>query len=84
METAPSPEYEAQLRDILTRRDWEGLREFTRTHNQVPEDVYRKDQHFWEVMLHKLTCSRIDTLGLHDASRKWLSDNGYSSDLGGY
>ncbi|MDQ2681042.1 MAG: hypothetical protein M3Y21_08485 [Candidatus Eremiobacteraeota bacterium] len=84
MEAALSPEYDAELRAILVRRDWEGLREFTRLHNKVPDDIYAKDQHFWEVMLHKLTCSRIDTLGLHDESRKWLADNGYSADLGGY
>lgn len=84
MEAAPSPEYENQLREVLTRRDWEGLRDFTRAHNQVPDDVYEKDRHFWEVMLHKLTCSRIDTLGLHEESRKWLADNGYSADIGGY
>lgn len=84
MNAAPTPEYENQLRDILTRRDWEGLREFTREHNQIPDDVYAKDRHFWEVLLHKLTCNRIDTLGLHDESRAWLAQNGYSTDLGGY
>ncbi len=84
MEPTPTPEYDGELRDILARRDWEDLREFTRVHNQVPDDVYGKDQHFWEVMLHKLTCSRIDTLGLHDQSRKWLAEHGYSADLGGY
>lgn len=84
MQSAPTPEYDAQLRDILSRRDWAALREFTRAQNQVPDDIYEKDQHFWEVLLHKLTCSRIDTLGLHDESRAWLAENGYSTDLGGY
>ena len=84
MNAAPTPEYENQLRDILSRRDWEALREFTREHNQIPEDVYAKDRHFWEVLLHKLTCNRLDTLGLHDESRAWLAKNGYSTDLGGY
>ena len=84
MNPAPAPGYENELRDILSRRDWQGLREFTREHNQIPDDVYEKDQHFWEVLLHKLTCSRLDTLGLHDESRAWLARNGYSTDLGGY
>ncbi len=80
----PSPQYEARLLGILQNRDWMALREFTRQENQVPDDVYDQNQHFWEVMLHKLICSRIDTLGLHEESRKWLTDNGYSTDLGGY
>lgn len=84
MNAAPSPEYEGRLRDILTRRDWEALREFTREQNEVPDEIYSKDQHFWEVLLHKLTCNRIDTLGLHDESRAWLEKNGYTTDLGGY
>jgi hypothetical protein len=84
MQPAPSHEYEAQLRDILTRRDWEALREFTREQNQIPDDVYEKDQHFWEVLLHKLTCSRIELLGLHDTSRAWLAERGYTTDIGGY
>jgi hypothetical protein len=79
----PSPQYEAELRDVLSSRDWERLREFTRTHNQIPDDVYGQDQHFWEVLLHKLTCNRIDLLGLHDDSRAWLTQHGYTSDLGG-
>ncbi len=81
---SPSPDYEARLRDILTRRDWQALREFSRTENQVPDDIYNQDQHFWDVLLHKLTCSRIDLLGLHDESRAWLTERGYSTDLGGY
>jgi hypothetical protein len=80
---APSPEYEAELRGVLSRRDWEGLREFTRRHNQIPDDIYAQEQHFWEVLLHKLTCSKLDLLGLHDDSRAWLKERGYSTDLGG-
>ncbi|MGD0051207.1 MAG: hypothetical protein ABSD03_05205 [Vulcanimicrobiaceae bacterium] len=80
---APSPEYEAQLRTILTQRDWTALREFTREHNQIPDDIYAQDQHFWEVLLHKLTCNRLDLLGLHDDSRGWLRERGYTPDLGG-
>lgn len=81
---SPSPDYEARLRDILTRRDWIGLREFSRTENQIPDDIYNQDEHFWDVLLHKLTCSRIDLLGLHDESRTWLTERGYSTDLGGF
>jgi hypothetical protein len=81
---APTPEYEDALRDILTRRDWEGLREHSRTHNQVPDDIYNMDRHFWEVLLHKLTCSRIDLLGKHHESRVWLEQHGYTTDLGGF
>ncbi|MFN2527952.1 MAG: hypothetical protein ABR584_04450 [Candidatus Baltobacteraceae bacterium] len=84
MQSTPSPQYDNELRDILTRRDWSALREFTRKQNEVPDDIYEKDQHFWEVLLHKLTCNRLDTLGLHDDSRAWLEQNGYSTDLGGY
>ncbi|HET9097028.1 MAG TPA: hypothetical protein VFN37_10225 [Candidatus Baltobacteraceae bacterium] len=83
MNQFPPDEYEAQLRSILERRDWQGLREFSREHNQIPDDIYEKDQHFWEVLMHKLTCNRVDTMGLHEASRTWLSENGYSTDLGG-
>jgi hypothetical protein len=81
---SPTADYDAALRDVLSRRDWEGLREFSRAHNQIPDDVYAQDQHFWEVLLHKLTCSRIDLLGLHDDSRAWLSEHGYTTDLGGF
>ncbi|MGZ3496528.1 MAG: hypothetical protein ACXWNZ_10185 [Vulcanimicrobiaceae bacterium] len=84
MQDSPSPEYEARLRSILTSHDWQGLREFTRAENQIPDDIYEKDQHFWEVLMHKLICNRIDTIALHEQSRKWLADNGYSTDLGGY
>ena len=81
---SPSPDYEARLRDILTRRDWQALREFSRTENQIPDDIYNQDEHFWDVLLHKLTCSRIDLLGLHDESRTWLTERGYTTDLGGF
>lgn len=84
MQNAPSPEYEAQLRGILENRDWQGLREFTRQHNQIPEDIYQQDQHFWEVLMHKLICNRIDTMSMHAASREWLAKNGYTTDLGGF
>jgi hypothetical protein len=72
------------LRDLLARRDWQALREHSRTHNQIPDDVYNQGQHFWEVLMHKLTCSRIDLLGKHDESRAWLEAHGYTTDLGGY
>jgi len=81
---APSPEYEARLRTILAARDWEALREFTREQNQIPDDVYAQDGHFWEVLLHKLTCNRLDLLGLHEHSKAWLAERGYTTDLGGY
>jgi hypothetical protein len=84
MDSTPSPEYEARLRSLLEQHDWEGLREFTREHNQIPDDIYNKDRHFWEVLMHKLICNRIDTLALHGDSRKWLEEQGYTTDLGGY
>lgn len=84
MQQAPTPEYEARLRQILAAQDWQALREFAREQNQIPDDVYAKDQHFWEVMLHKLVCNRIDMLAHHEASRAWLSEHGYSGDIGGY
>ena len=80
----PSAEYEARLREILQAHDWQGLCEFTREQNQIPEEIYEKDEHFWEVLMHKLICNRIDTMALHEASRKWLADRGYTIDLGGY
>jgi hypothetical protein len=80
---APTPEYDAELRTLLAKRDWGALREFTRKHNQIPDDVYGQDRHFWEVLVHKLTCSRIDLLGLHDDSRAWLKERGYTTDIGG-
>lgn len=81
---SPTPEYEQRLRDLLAARDWEALREFSRENNQIPDDVYAQPKHFWEVMLHKMTCNRIDLLGLHDNSRAWLAERGYTTDLGGY
>lgn len=84
MQNAPSPEYEARLRDILQQHDWQALREFSREHNEIPDDIYNQDQHFWEVLMHKLICNRIDTMAMHEASRKWLADQGYTTDLGGY
>ncbi len=83
-EGAPGLEYEATLRGILSAHDWEALREFSREHNAIPDDVYAKERDFWEVMLHKLICNRIDLLGLHDGSRAWLKERGYTTDLGGY
>jgi hypothetical protein len=80
----PTPEYESELRNLLAARDWEALRDFSREHNAIPDDVFAQPRHFWEVMLHKMTCNRIDLLGLHDDSRKWLAENGYTTDLGGY
>ncbi|MDQ2865463.1 MAG: hypothetical protein M3R51_04500 [Candidatus Eremiobacteraeota bacterium] len=84
MQQGPSVEYEARLRKILSDRDWQALREFSRAENQIPDDVYAKDADFWEILLHKLICSRIDMLAAHDSSRSWLSERGYSTDLGGY
>jgi hypothetical protein len=84
MQNTPSAEYEARLRAILERQDWEALREFTRAENQIPDDIYNKDRHFWEVLMHKLICNRIDTMAMHEGSRKWLADQGYTTDLGGY
>jgi hypothetical protein len=81
---SPAPDYESELRDILAARDWERLRDFSRDRNAIPDDVYAQPQHFWEVMLHKLTCGRLDLLGLHDDSRRWLDERGYTTDLGGY
>lgn len=81
---SPSPDYEARLRKILADRDWSALREFARTENQVPDDVYEKDQHFWEVLMHKIICNRLDMLADHETSRAWLADQGYSTDIGGY
>jgi hypothetical protein len=81
---APSPDYDGQLREVLSRRDWEGLREFSRAQNQIPDDVYAQGEHFWTVLLHKLTCNRIDLLGLHEESKAWLAEHGYTMDIGGY
>lgn len=79
-----APEYDSRLREILAARDWQALREFSRERNEIPDDIYAQPQHFWEVMLHKLTCGRIDLLSLHEASRTWLAERGYTPDVGGY
>ena len=84
MQGSPSPDYEARLRGILNDLDWQGLREFAHAENQIPDELYEKDQHFWEVLMHKLICNRIDLLNRHESSRAWLEKNGYTSDLGGY
>jgi hypothetical protein len=81
---APTPEYESVLREILSRRDWQALRGFAREQNQIPDDVYARDQHFWEVMLNKLICNRLDMLGDHADARAWLASRGYTADIGGY
>lgn len=78
------PEYEARLRDILDREDWEGLREFSRVENQIPDDVYAQEQHFWEVLMHKIICNRPDMLAAHVSSREWLERNGYTTDIADY
>jgi hypothetical protein len=83
-QSTPSPEYDARLRSILQAHDWQALREFSREQNQIPDEIYAKDQQFWEVLLHKLICNRLDTLSMHQASQRWLTDRGYSTDLGGY
>lgn len=82
--SAPSPQYEEELRRVLCAGDPIALREFTHLHNEIPQDVYEKDQHFWEVLMHKLICNRLDTLALHGDSSAWLHKHGYSTDLGGY
>ncbi len=80
----PTAAYEAELRGILAARDWESLRDFSVRNNETPADIAAQPQHFWEVMLHKLTCNRLDLLGLHENSRAWLTERGYTTDLGGY
>jgi len=84
MQPVPSPEYEARLRAILAGGDWKELREFTRAENQIPDDIYEKDEHFWEVLMHKLVCNRLDMLARHETSRAWLSQRGYTPDIAGY
>jgi hypothetical protein len=78
------PDYEARLRAVLEGGDWEALREFVRAQNEVPDDVYAQDQHFWEVLMHKLICNRIELFALHERSREWLRERGYTTDIGGY
>ena len=80
----PSSDYEARLRAILAAYDWEALREFARAESQIPDEIYAKDQHFWDVMLHKLICNRLDMIALHESSRAWLAERGYTADIGGY
>ncbi|HTU82810.1 MAG TPA: hypothetical protein VMF61_11810 [Candidatus Acidoferrales bacterium] len=80
----PSPEYEARLRNVLEGGDWRALREFARAENQVPDDVYDRDRHFWEVLMHKLICNRLELRARHEASRAWLEERGYTTDPGGY
>jgi hypothetical protein len=80
----PAPDYEDELRTILSRRDWSELREFSRRRNAIPDDVYAQDQHFWEVLMHKLTVNRFDLLGLHEDSRAWLAARDYTTDIGGF
>ncbi|MGC2130926.1 MAG: hypothetical protein WA629_12620 [Candidatus Aquilonibacter sp.] len=84
MQGVPTPEYEARLRKILSDRDWQALREFTRAQNEIPDDIYAKDEHFWEVMLYKLICNRIDMLADHAQARAWLAERGYTTDIGGF
>ncbi len=84
MQSSTSPSYDADLRAALESGDWQQLREFSRRENQIPDDVYNKDEHFWEVMLHKLICNRLDLAALHAGARKWLTERGYTTDLGGF
>jgi len=83
MQGTPSPAYDAKLRKILIERDWQGLREFARSENQIPDEIYAKEQHFWEVMLYKLICNRIDLMADHAAARAWLAEHDYTTDIGG-
>lgn len=84
MQSSPSPAYEARLRAILSAFDWEALRDFTRQENQIPDDIYEKDAMFWEVLMHKLICNRLDMLAVHETSRAWLAQRGYTADIGDY
>lgn len=84
MQSNPTPEYESRLRAILDNNDWAALREFSRSENQIPDEIYEKDQHFWEVMMHKLICNRLDMLAKHESSRAWLAQRGYTTDIGGF
>jgi hypothetical protein len=84
MQPSPSPEYEARLRAVLDGGDWKALRDFTRSENQIPDDIYEKDEHFWEVLMHKLICNRLDMLAKHETSKAWLAQRGYTGDIAGY
>ncbi len=84
MQSSANPDYDADLRAILESGDCQRLREFSKTENQIPDEIYDKDEHFWDVLLHKLICNRLDLAALHAAARKWLTERGYTTDLGGY
>jgi len=84
MQSSTNPDYDADLRAILESGDARRLREFSRTENQIPDDVYEQDEHFWDVLLHKLICNRLDLAARHAAARAWLTERGYTTDLGGY
>jgi len=84
MHQSTDPAYDADLRAILIAGDWEALREFSRRQNQVPDEIYAKDEHFWNVLLHKIVCNRLDLAAMHAEARRWLTERGYTSDLGGY
>ena len=84
MQNNPTPEYESRLRAILDDNDWAALREFAHKENQLPDEIYQKDQHFWEVMMHKIICNRLDMLARHETSRAWLAERGYTTDIGGF
>jgi hypothetical protein len=84
VQPSTNPDYDARLRAILESGDSIALREFSRAENQIPDEVYAKEEHFWEVLLHKLICNRLDMLIAHASSRAWLSERGYSTDLAGY
>jgi len=84
MHQSTDPAYDADLRAILIAGDWEALREFSRRQNQVPDEIYAKDEHFWNVLLHKIVCNRLDLAAMHAEARRWLAERGYTSDLGGY
>jgi hypothetical protein len=84
MQSSTNPDYDADLRAILESGDARRLREFSRAENQLPDDVYDQDDHFWDVLLHKLICNRLDLAALHAKARAWLAERGYTTDLGGY
>ncbi len=49
-----------------------------------PTTSTTKDEHFWEVLMHKLICNRLDMLAQHETSRAWLAQRGYTPDIAGY
>ncbi|HTX59506.1 MAG TPA: hypothetical protein VMH02_07470 [Verrucomicrobiae bacterium] len=81
---APPAGYEERLRAALARVDWRALRELVRNENAIPDEIYQKDEHFWEVLMHKLICNRPDLLLQHESSRVWLERNGYTTDIAGF